>query len=221
MVFFALITPIMLTAGNLKGKVLTKAEKQIPRRTAQRYPGKHNRPPGKLVPIPAVVVLMGPVKGFPLNKPTQPLIMEQKSFDFIPPLLVVPLGADVEFPNRDDDFHNVFSYSKLKRFDLGRYHKGESKTVTFTKPGIGKVYCEIHEWMRAAVVVVENPFYTTVDKDGNYEIKNIPAGTYKFLIWKMDHKQAVRSVTIPANGTVTRDFSLPQKKDENQAAGER
>jgi plastocyanin len=215
-IYFALalllVLPLMGHAGTIKGKVVTKARKRIPRRVAQRYPGKHKQPPGQLEPIPAVVLIEGAVKGYPAPKPSQPLTIVQKDFKFQPPLLVVPVNSTVEFPNRDLEFHNVFSYSRTKRFDLGRYHQGESKSVQFDNPGIGKIYCEIHEWMRAAVVVVENPFYTVADKEGNYEIKNIPAGTYRLLVWKMDHKKAGREVKIPAKGILELNFALPETK---------
>jgi len=201
-------------AGTLKGKITTKTQKKIPRRVAQRYPGKHTQPAKPMEPVPAVVVIMGKIKGFPPPKVTKPLKMAQQDYSFKPSLLVVPVNSNVEFPNFDPEFHNVFSYSKTKRFDLGRYHQGESKSVHFTKPGIGKIYCEIHEWMRAAVVVVENPFYAVADSQGNYEIKGIPAGTYQVLVWKMDHKRSIQEIVVPATGVLEKDFALPEKESK-------
>lgn len=201
-----------LWSGTLKGTITTKANKKIPRKVANRYPGKHNQPAKPVRPLPAVILIMGMVAGHPAPKPAKKYQMVQENYEFKPSTLIIPVHASVEFPNRDPEFHNVFSYSKIKRFDLGRYHQGESKTVEFPKAGIGKVYCEIHEWMRAAIIVVENPFYAMADKDGNYIIENIPKGTYELLVWKMDHKQASEKVTIPASGTVELNFSLPQQK---------
>lgn len=201
-----------LNAGTVKGKVVTK--KDVPRRTARRYPGKHSQKPGKLEPIPAVVMITGPIKGFPPPKPPKNPEIVQKDFAFKPSLLVVPVDTVVSFPNRDMEFHNVFSYSKTKRFDLGRYHQGESKSVRFDKPGIGKIYCEIHEWMRAVIVVVENPFYAVTDAGGHYEIKDIPGGTYELMVWKIDHKRAAKTIIVPPEGTLELDFSLPVDKSK-------
>lgn len=203
-----------LEAGTIKGKITSK--KTIPRKVAVRYPDKLSQQPQELEPIPAVVVIMGKVKGFPPTAATAsaPPEIQQKDFKFQPSLLVVPVNTRVSFPNRDLEFHNVFSYSKTKRFDLGRYHKGESKSVLFDKPGIDQIFCEIHEWMRAVIVVVENPFYAVADADGNYEIKDIPKGSYQLLVWKIDHKKAVHNVNIPAEGTVELNFTLPEKKKD-------
>ena len=169
---------------------------------------------GDLEPIPAVVMIMGPVEGFPPPLQTKPARIIQKDLKFHPSLLVIPVDTKVDFPNEDFEFHNVFSYSKTKRFDLGRYHKGESKSVRFTNPGIGMIYCEIHQWMRVAVVVVENPFYAETDENGHFEINNIPKGTYKVLIWKVDHKKSVKEVTVKDSGTAELTVTLPEKKSD-------
>jgi hypothetical protein len=221
--FFAILMVILfyclspsIWPATIKGKVTSKPKKSIPRRVAQRYPGKHSQPPGKMEPVPAVILIMGKIKGFPPPKPAKPLKMIQEDFNFKPSLLVVPIGVEVSFPNADKEFHNVFSYSKIKRFDLGRYHQGESKSVRFTKPGIGKIYCEIHEWMRAAVVVIENPFYTIADKEGNYEIKDVPKGKFRLLVWKMDHKRGIKEIEIKGDETVELNFSLPETSPRNK-----
>lgn len=215
--FFSLVflltafSPPAVHAGTIKGKVVSK--KSGSRRVMQRYPGKQQQIVGELEPIPAIIMIMGPVTGSPPPPPPKSPQIVQKGLKFQPPLLVIPVDTEVSFPNEDLEFHNVFSYSKTKRFDLGRYHKGESKSVRFTRPGIAKIYCEIHQWMRAAVVVVENPFYATADENGFFEINNVPAGTYKLLIWKIDHKKALKEITVTEKGTVELLIALPEKKD--------
>lgn len=201
-------------SGDIRGKI--SSDKNTARKVAQRYSGKHINSAKKLEPLPAIITLLGPVKGHPPSKPLQNAKIIQKNFQFEPQLLVVPINSKVEFPNMDTEFHNVFSYSKIKRFDLGRYHKGESKGVIFKKPGVGKIYCEIHEWMRAAIIVVENPFYAVADSEGNYEIKNIPPGTYEFLIWKIDHKKHISEIVISEKGINEINFSLPEKKSKRR-----
>ena len=206
-------------AGTLKGRIVS--DKRIVRKVPQRYPGHHGQKAKKTADMPAIIMLIGPVKGHPPPKPRSDVKIVQKSFEFHPKLTVVPINSKVDFPNMDSEFHNVFSYSKIKRFDLGRYHKGESKSVRFNKAGVGKIYCEIHEWMRAAIVVVENPFYAVADKAGNYIIRDIPEGSYHFLVWKIDHKKLVRKLDISKEGILEQDFALPEKKKRRSAGSRR
>ncbi|HEU4930018.1 MAG TPA: methylamine utilization protein [Candidatus Krumholzibacteria bacterium] len=105
---------------------------------------------------------------------------------FEPHVLGVPVGATVDFPNGDLVYHNVFSYSKPKKFDLGYYGKGKSKSVTFDKPGIVQVFCDIHSTMSAYVLVVDTPFVTQPDENGDYVISNIPNGSYTLKVWHPD-----------------------------------
>src|SRR5436190_6075264 len=126
-------------------------------RVVNRYPGAG--PAIHLVEsVPAIAYIDGPVPDHPPTLGERPR-MAQHDTTFNPEILFVPIGTTVEFPNQDGFFHNVFSYSKAKRFDLGRFPRGESKTVKFDNPGLVNVYCEIHKWMRGVVVVVENPYY--------------------------------------------------------------
>ena len=105
---------------------------------------------------------------------------------FEPHVLGVPVGATVDFPNGDLVYHNVFSYSKPKKFDLGYYGKGKSKSVTFDKPGIVQVFCDIHSTMSAYVLVVDTPFVTQPDENGDFVISNIPNGNYTVRVWHPD-----------------------------------
>lgn len=210
----SVVVPHHLWAGDINGTI--NAKKSGTKKVAQRYPGKHAQMSGKLEPIPPVIMLLGPVKNHPPPAPAPKQEIVQKDLKFQPALLVIPVNSTVDFPNHDPEFHNVFSYSKTKRFDLGRYPKGESKYVKFTKPGIGKIYCEIHQWMRAVIVVVENPFYTTAGEKGSYQIKNIPKGTYDVLFWKIGHKKAIKEIEVPANGTVEVNVTLPEEKSKKR-----
>ena len=170
-----------------------------PKKAAMRYPS------GASViktveSIPTVVFVEGVRPELPLPPPLEGIAIAQKDTMFRPPLVVVPKGTTIDFPNQDPEFHNVFSYSKPKRFDLGRYPKGESKPVTFDKPGVVKIYCEIHPWMRAVVVVVENPFHTVVGADGRFSLRDVPPGTYTLIAWNVDAGSRKVSVTVPPTG---------------------
>ena len=134
--------------------------------------------------------------------------MTQKARQFSPLLLVVPLGARVAFPNGDPFFHNVFSYSKPKRFDLGRYRQGESKSVIFDKTGYVKVMCEVHKWMRTAIVVVDNPYYAIVQADGRFRIGGVPPGHHRVVIEPFDRRTQVIDVDVTAGGTTRVDVTL-------------
>lgn len=171
------------------------------RRVAAHYPGAGG---GSHVvgAVPVVAYLKGPVAGAPAGSPSQRPRLAQQDTSFRPSVLVVPVGARVDFPNQDPFFHNVFSYSSVKRFDLGRFPRGESRTVTFDRPGAVKVYCEIHQWMRAAVLVVENPFHTQVGADGGFRIPGVPPGRYTLAVWDVDRGERTTTVTVPASGSV-------------------
>jgi plastocyanin len=149
-----------------------------------------------------------------------PLKMQQLDRRFTPDLLVVPVGSTVSFPNMDPIFHNIFSLSKPKTFDLGSYDKGETRQVVFPKPGIVDVYCHLHPNMTATVVVTPNRWYARSDRSGHYEIQNVPPGTYTVVAW---HKSAGffrKSIVIENGHDSVADFFIPISADseENKSA---
>ena len=107
----------------------------------------------------------------------------QKHKTFEPRVLVVQTGSAVEFPNLDPFFHNVFSLFDGKRFDLGLYEAGTSRTVRFDRPGVCYVFCNIHPEMSAVVVVVNTPYYALSDRAGRIAIPDVPAGRYHLQVW--------------------------------------
>lgn len=107
----------------------------------------------------------------------------QQGRRFRPHVLVVPVGAVVEFPNHDPFFHNVFSLFDGKRFDLGLYEAGSTKTVKFNSPGVSYIFCNIHPEMSAVVVVTKTPYYALSNKRGDVVIKNVPPGRYELSVW--------------------------------------
>ena len=131
---------------------------------------------------------------------------------FSPHVLPVMAGTQVEWPNNDDIYHNVFSDSDAKQFDLGLY-KGNplDKRVTFDKPGRVDVFCSIHQNMHCIVFVMANPYFATTDADGHYTITNVPPGTYKLKAWHDRLPADEREITVPANGVVKADFALTIK----------
>ncbi len=127
---------------------------------------------------------------------------------FVPHVLPIVKGTTVEWPNNDDIFHNVFSYSDAKPFDLGLYKAPEVKPVTFDTPGRVDVFCSIHSSMNCVVLVLENPYYAATNDKGIYVIPNVPAGTYQLKAWHERLPSQRREIIVPENGEVKVDFTL-------------
>ncbi len=141
----------------------------------------------------AVVYLEG---SFPKTAAPRSAEVSQKDMMFIPALLPVQVGTTVEFPNNDDTYHNIFSYSPAKRFDLGRYRPDERPipSQTFDTPGLVTLRCDIHEHMRGLILVLDTPYFAVTDPAGNYQLHNVPAGSYTLKAWinsKTTHEQRV------------------------------
>ena len=133
----------------------------------------------------------------------------QQGAVFSPHVLPITRGSTVQWPNRDEIFHNVFSMSEAKQFDLGLY-KGDppEKRVIFDKPGRVDVFCSIHEKMHCIVLVLENPYFAVTDAKGNYKISDVPPGSYKLRTWHERLPTAVSDITVPADGEVKADVVL-------------
>ena len=129
-------------------------------------------------------------------------VMDQRNETFVPHVLAVLAGTVVDFPNSDTTFHNVFSLSKTKRFDLGRYAVGRSKSVRFDRPGVVRVFCDIHSHMNAFVLVFSHPFFDLTDTDGRFRIDQVPAGTYTVIGWYEGEARTSRPVTVQPGGVV-------------------
>ena len=189
--------------GSIEGRVTLR---EAPRTLAAgRYPGAGGGAPREVKPLPAVVYLEGRVGEAPVRSDAR---MAQHDTAFAPPLVVVSVGSAIEFPNEDPFFHNVFSYSRPKRFDLGRYPRGESKRIVFDQPGTISVLCEIHKWMQGAIVVVENEFHAVVSADGTFAIPSVPPGKYRLVVWQSNRGSKTLEVEVPDGGTARVDVSL-------------
>lgn len=143
-----------------------------------------------------------------LETPTQVQIA-QRDRRFTPDLVVAPVGSSVSFPNMDPIFHNVFSLSRARTFDLGSYDKGDTRTVVFERPGIVEVYCHLHPDMEATVVITPNRWYARPDAEGHYRLPDLPPGRYTVVAW---HKTAgfFRKSILLENGTdAVADFLIP------------
>jgi plastocyanin len=197
-----------LAAAHLRAQATIEGAVQLPKPAPdigvnQRY--QADLPIAPTNPPAAVVYLEA-------NRPAQPVThataqMAQKGMAFTPDLVAVLLGSTVEFPNLDDTYHNVFSYSKAKRFDLGRYRKDEkAASVLFDKPGAVTVHCDIHERMRGTVLVLETPYFVKTDAQGRYRLEHLPAGNYTLKAWVTERETRERPVELKNGGVLHVDF---------------
>jgi plastocyanin len=135
-------------------------------------------------------------------------ITTQKNAVFDPHVLPIAVGTTVKWPNEDDIYHNVFSMSDPKVFNLGLYHQERVPVLTFDKVGRVDVFCAIHSQMHCIILVVPNPFFAKVDANHTYVIRDVPAGTYQLRAWHERLPSQAREVVVPATGEVRVDFTL-------------
>jgi plastocyanin len=138
----------------------------------------------------------------PKNHPT----LDQRDMVFRPLVLPILVGTSVDFPNSDPLFHNVFSLSEPKEFDLGRYAQGQHRSLTFDKEGVVSVYCEIHSYMFATILVLQNPYFARPDQDGDFEIGGVPPGTYQLNFWYGRKKADGKTITVAPRQTTSVNF---------------
>lgn len=195
--------PSLIQAATLIGEVDLDPPKQ--RRGATRYAGSAS---GMGPPAPFVAVVYLTRAGLSVGPPPEkPPVMTQRGLQFYPAVLPVSVGSNVAFPNEDNTYHNVFSYSPEKRFDLGRYAKGEEPpTVTFDQVGEVRIFCEVHEHMRAIVLVLDTPYFTTTDEGGRFTLDEVPPGEYTLNVWRLNQPLHTQTVNI-VEGKNRIDFS--------------
>jgi plastocyanin len=188
------------------GAIAGRLDIQRPARPADRRPGVH-QPGGagpRLVPDlrHGVVYLDSAPQGAFEDRPPRRAVMDQRDEMFVPHVLAVMVGSTVDFPNNYRTFHNVFSLSRPKRFDLGRYAAGRSRSVRFDRPGVVRVFCDIHAHMNAFILVFSHPFFQVTDAQGRFRLDAVPPGTYTIVGWYEGEARVSRTVTVPPGGTV-------------------
>ena len=156
----------------------------------------------------AVVVYLKDV-AFVDPLPTSTTQIRQEHESFSPRVVTITRGSTVDFPNFDPFFHNVFSLSGAGSFDLGRYQEGRSRSRVFAKAGIVKVYCHIHSQMSATIVVLDHPYFTIPDSDGQFTLANVPPGTYTLVGWHERVGEQKTSITVTGGRSTHADIALP------------
>src|SRR5437588_6252585 len=178
---FSFIPASLLTGATVEGRVELPKSRSAPVQ-AKRYEIVTKAGVLSTQPPLAVVYLDG-------NFPRPALLpineLAQKDLAFVPALLPVEVGTRVEFPNLDDTYHNIFSYSPTKRFDLGRYRPEERPipSVVFDKPGLVTLRSDIHEHMRGLILVLSTPYFVMTDAEGRFQLRGLPPGHYTLNAW--------------------------------------
>jgi plastocyanin len=183
----------------LRGQGVDVSAKILIRKPSPAESKKHL---GQPTPVNVVVWLTplkpGMAKAVAATRQT-PYRLIQKDKMFTPHLLVVPTGSQVEFPNEDPFFHNVFSLFNGKRFDLGLYESGTSRSVRFDREGVSYIFCNIHPEMGAIVLALSTPYYGVSNENGFVTLHDVPSGNYRLNVWS-ENGQLVDSKT--SEGTV-------------------
>lgn len=197
-IFFSLLLSLAvatnLAAGSVSGRVELRDSQDISVRKHMDFSG--------------VVVWLEPVNRSPAPPPAGVTAkMIQKDKTFTPHVLPIQVGTSVDFPNFDPIFHNAFSNYNGKIFDVGLYPPGTSQRVSFARPGIVRVFCNIHATMSAVIVVLNTPYFQATPKNGNFQFDNVPPGEYTLRFFHERATQATldtltRHVTI-IEGSVT------------------
>jgi plastocyanin len=153
----------------------------------------------------AVVYLDG---SFPQPNPHPTKQVAQKDLAFLPSLLPVQIGTRVEFPNLDDTYHSIFSYSPAKRFDLGRYRSEERPIPSeiFDTPGLVTLRCDIHEHMRGLILVLNTPYFVMTDAGGRFRLNKLPSGHYTLKAWIDSRTTREQPVELKSGRTLHIDF---------------
>jgi len=138
--------------------------------------------------------------------------IRQHGETFVPRVVALTRGSEVEFPNEDPFYHNVFSLSRAATFDLGRYPTGVRRRIRFDRPGLVKVFCQIHSHMSATVLVFDHPWFAVPDEAGRFELRGVPTGQREVTAWHERLGDTTIEVSVGAGRSVAADFVLPVPK---------
>ena len=203
-VIFALLPILVFAEASVEGRVELPKSHSAPV-MAKRY---------EIVTIGGVLATQPPLAvvyldgSFPKPKSPSAKQIAQKDLAFLPSLLPVQVGTRVEFPNLDDAYHNIFSYSPAKRFDLGRYRPEERPipSEVFDVPGLVVLRCDIHEHMRGLLLVLDTPYFIRTDEEGRFRLSGLPSGHYTLKAWIDSKTTREKSVDLKRGATLHVDF---------------
>ena len=179
------------------------------RRPVSAYPSRAV-PQVQLAPPSEVRHVVVYLKDAPSRRvPPVRVAIRQRDENFTPRVVAVPIGSEVQFPNDDPFYHNVFSLSRARDFNLGRYPRGQSRSVRFDRPGIVKVFCDIHSHMTATVMVFNHPWFAVPDEKGQFELPAVPPGEHEIVAWHERLGDSPKAVMVEAGRPAEANFVLP------------
>jgi plastocyanin len=195
--------------GTVTGSVTLTASRRAPLSTAA-YGRRGVAPkPSSVAPeTRKVVVFLAGTKALTTSAP-QRVKIAQRGEQFVPAVTAITTGSVVEFPNEDPFFHNVFSLSRTRSFDLGRYPSGESRERSFPRPGVVKVYCDIHSQMSALIMVLDHPWFTIPAENGEFRLPPVPPGDHTLVAWHERIGEQRQRIRVAAGDTIRTTFALP------------
>lgn len=199
--------------GTVTGTVRLTAAKSTPLATSVY--ARRGVAPKQRVSGPEIRNVIIYAQGLKPSSPPAPVRarITQRDEQFLPQVTAVTVGSTVDFPNDDPFFHNVFSLSKAKTFDLGRYATGKSRAVTFDKPGVVKVFCDIHSHMTALIMVFDHPWFTMPADDGTFTLSALPARDLTIVAWHERIGERREGVTLAPGASARLSFTLPVLED--------
>jgi plastocyanin len=211
--FVTLVSSVPRQAAAARpGAIRGRVELRRPAAAPERRPtvAELGTPVGRDMPdlLRSVVYLESAPRGAFDSNDGEHAVMDQRNETFVPHVLAIMTGTTVDFPNSDKFYHNVFSLSKTRQFDLGRYAAGNSRPIRFDRAGIVRVFCDIHSHMNAYILVFSHPFFAMTDTEGRYRIENVPPGTYGVIAWNEGTSSEARPITVPDGGAAELDFTL-------------
>lgn len=197
-----------VAAGSVVGTVLLSVPPEAPPPMLSPYARRRYAPPSSNASAAAslrnVVVYL---EGVPPQKGAARAVIRQSDRTILPHVTVIPRGARIDFPNDDEVFHNLFSLSGAKKFNLGRYAPGETRSVTFERSGVVQMFCDIHSEMSGTILVVDSNFYSAVDAGGNFRLDGVPPGSYTLVAWHPTTGPVRRPINV-TSGTSQVQISL-------------
>jgi plastocyanin len=206
---------INIQTGSVNGKIeIPKMNTMEPSQHAARHPsyGTMNMTPQKTSATNEYANIVIYLEGQNLKREPQFAAshnhIDQQNAEFLPHVLPVLRGTVVDFINRDNVYHNVFSLSPPKKFNIGRRPTGQAVPVVMDKPGVVEIFCDIHANMAAFILVLDNDFFTQPNRKGNYSIDRIPSGTYTLKVWHERLSSQEQTITITPNNTTTVNFVM-------------
>jgi plastocyanin len=212
LVSLVLMQPPKTLEAARPGAIRGRVEVRRPVAPIERRPSVADlgTPAGRDVPnlLRSVVYLESAPRGAFETSDGGHAVMDQRNEMFVPHVLAITAGTTVDFPNSDKFYHNVFSLSKTRQFDLGRYAAGNSRPVRFDRAGIVRVFCDIHSHMNAYILVFNHPFFAMTDAEGRYRIENVPPGNYGVIAWNEGTSSEARPITVPDGGVAELDFTV-------------